>query len=36
MVGGDDTPIPYARPMENAWIPSVERIVTRVRESIAY
>jgi pyruvate dehydrogenase E1 component beta subunit len=36
MVGGDDTPIPYARPMENAWIPSVERIVASVRESIAY
>jgi pyruvate dehydrogenase E1 component beta subunit len=36
MVGGDDTPIPYARPMENAWIPSVERIIASVRESIAY
>jgi pyruvate dehydrogenase E1 component beta subunit len=36
MVGGDDTPIPYARPMENAWIPSVERIVASVRETVAY
>jgi pyruvate/2-oxoglutarate/acetoin dehydrogenase E1 component len=36
MVGGDDTPIPYARPMEDAWLPSVERIVASVREVVAF
>jgi acetoin:2,6-dichlorophenolindophenol oxidoreductase subunit beta len=36
MVGGDDTPIPYSRPMEDAWVPSVERIAANVRATVAY
>ncbi len=31
LIGGDDTPIPYARNLEEAWIPSVERIVDEIR-----
>ena len=32
LVSGDDTPIPYAGVLEEAWIPSVERIKTAVRQ----
>jgi pyruvate/2-oxoglutarate/acetoin dehydrogenase E1 component len=32
LVSGDDTPVPYAGPMEQAWIPSAERIKTAIRE----
>jgi pyruvate/2-oxoglutarate/acetoin dehydrogenase E1 component len=32
LISGDDTPVPYAGPMEQAWIPSAERIETAIRE----
>lgn len=32
LISGDETPVPYAGPMEQAWIPSVERIGTGVRQ----
>jgi pyruvate dehydrogenase E1 component beta subunit len=32
LVSGDDTPVPYAGVMEQAWIPSSERIGTAVRQ----
>jgi acetoin:2,6-dichlorophenolindophenol oxidoreductase subunit beta len=31
LLSGDDTPVPYAGPMEQAWIPSAERIETAIR-----
>jgi pyruvate/2-oxoglutarate/acetoin dehydrogenase E1 component len=36
MIGGDDTPIPYAGPLEELWLPSVDRIVDGVRRTLAY
>jgi pyruvate dehydrogenase E1 component beta subunit len=36
IVGGDDTPIPYAAELEEAWLPSVERIAAGVRETVAF
>jgi pyruvate dehydrogenase E1 component beta subunit len=36
LVGGDETPIPYAGPLEELWIPSVERIADGVRRTLAY
>jgi acetoin:2,6-dichlorophenolindophenol oxidoreductase subunit beta len=36
LVGGDDTPIPYAGGLEELWIPSVERIADGVRRTLAY
>jgi pyruvate dehydrogenase E1 component beta subunit len=36
LVGGDDTPIPYAESMESAWLPDVGRIVDEVRRTVAY
>jgi pyruvate/2-oxoglutarate/acetoin dehydrogenase E1 component len=36
LVGGDDTPIPYAGALEAAWLPSPERIVDAVRRTLAY
>jgi acetoin:2,6-dichlorophenolindophenol oxidoreductase subunit beta len=36
LVSGDDTPIPYAENLENAWVPSVERIVAAVQSSLRY
>jgi pyruvate dehydrogenase E1 component beta subunit len=36
LVGGDDTPIPYAGVLEAAWLPSPERIVEAVRQTLAY
>jgi pyruvate dehydrogenase E1 component beta subunit len=35
MVSADDTPIPYAGPLEDAWLPSTERIVAAVRTLLA-
>ena len=32
IVCGDDTPIPYAGVLEEAWLPTADRIVTAVRE----
>jgi pyruvate/2-oxoglutarate/acetoin dehydrogenase E1 component len=36
LVGGDDTPIPYAEELEDAWLPSVDRIAAAVRGLVAY
>jgi pyruvate dehydrogenase E1 component beta subunit len=36
LVGGDDTPIPYAGPLEELWLPSVDRIVDGVRRTLSY
>jgi pyruvate/2-oxoglutarate/acetoin dehydrogenase E1 component len=33
LVAADDVPIPYAKSLEDAWMPSVERIVDSVREA---
>jgi acetoin:2,6-dichlorophenolindophenol oxidoreductase subunit beta len=32
LVSGDDTPVPYAGVMEQAWIPDAERIGTAIRQ----
>jgi pyruvate dehydrogenase E1 component beta subunit len=32
LISGDDTPVPYAGPMEQAWIPGAERIEAAVRQ----
>ena len=34
LIGGDDTPIPFARNLEAAWIPSVERITDEIRRNV--
>jgi pyruvate dehydrogenase E1 component beta subunit len=36
IVGGDDTPIPYAGPLEALWLPSVDRIADGVRRTLAF
>ena len=36
IVGGDETPIPFAAELEAAWIPSAERIVVAVHETLGY
>lgn len=36
LVGGDETPIPYAGPLEAAWLPSPERIATAARVTLEY
>ena len=36
MIGGDDTPIPYAAALEELWLPSVDRIVDGLRRVLAY
>ena len=35
LVSGDDTPIPYAGSLEDAWLPSVDRIVAELRDVAA-
>jgi pyruvate dehydrogenase E1 component beta subunit len=32
LVSGDETPIPYAGSLEDAWLPSVDRIVGALRD----
>jgi len=32
LLSGDDTPVPYAGPLEQAWMPSTERIADATRE----
>jgi pyruvate/2-oxoglutarate/acetoin dehydrogenase E1 component len=32
LISGDDTPVPYAGPQEEAWIPSAERIAAAIRQ----
>jgi acetoin:2,6-dichlorophenolindophenol oxidoreductase subunit beta len=34
VIGGDETPLPYAAALEAAWMPSVERIVRSVRGAL--
>ncbi len=36
VVGGDDTPIPYAGVLEDAWLPDVRRIAEAVRRTVAF
>jgi acetoin:2,6-dichlorophenolindophenol oxidoreductase subunit beta len=36
LVAADDTPVPYARELEDAWLPDVERIVAQTRKLVAY
>ena len=36
LIGGDDTPIPYAAELEDAWLPSVERIKGAIRSNLEY
>jgi pyruvate dehydrogenase E1 component beta subunit len=36
LVGSDETPVPYAAPLEERWIPSVERIVEAVKRTVSY
>jgi pyruvate dehydrogenase E1 component beta subunit len=36
LVGSPESPVPYAGPLEAAWVPSVEGIAAAVRETIAY
>jgi pyruvate dehydrogenase E1 component beta subunit len=36
LIAADETPIPYADPLERAWMPSVERIGERIRSTLAY
>ena len=35
LVSGDETPIPYAAPLEEAWLPSTARIVEALRKVAA-
>jgi pyruvate dehydrogenase E1 component beta subunit len=34
VVGGDDTPIPYAGVLEDAWLPDVRRIADAIRRTV--
>ena len=36
LVAADDTPIPYAGALEEAWMPSVDRIAEAIRATVAY
>ena len=36
LVGGDETPIPFAAELEAAWIPSADRIVGAVQRMLAF
>jgi acetoin:2,6-dichlorophenolindophenol oxidoreductase subunit beta len=36
LISADETPIPYAAAMEAAWLPSVDRIVSNVRQLCRY
>ncbi|MQA82949.1 MAG: alpha-ketoacid dehydrogenase subunit beta [Streptosporangiales bacterium] len=36
LVAADDTPVPYAGTLEDAWLPSVDRIVTETRKLVSY
>src|SRR5882757_8644238 len=36
LVAGDDTPIPYAAPLEEAWLPDADRIAAEIRKTLAY
>lgn len=34
LIAADATPVPAARPLESAWLPSVDRIVAEVRAQV--
>jgi acetoin:2,6-dichlorophenolindophenol oxidoreductase subunit beta len=34
IVGGDDTPVPYAGVLEDAWLPDAERIARAIRRTV--
>lgn len=36
LISADDTPVPYATAMEQAWLPTVDRIVASIRQQCAY
>jgi acetoin:2,6-dichlorophenolindophenol oxidoreductase subunit beta len=36
LVAADDTPVPYAGPLEDLWMPSAERIAAGVRATVAF
>jgi pyruvate dehydrogenase E1 component beta subunit len=36
VVGGDDTPIPYAGVLEDAWLPDVRRIAEAIRHTVGF
>lgn len=36
LIGGDETPIPYAGELESAWLPSGERIASAAALAVAY
>ena len=36
VVGGDDTPIPYAGVLEDAWLPDARRIAEAIRRTVSF
>jgi pyruvate dehydrogenase E1 component beta subunit len=36
IVGSDETPVPYAGPLEEAWLPGARQIADSVRRALAY
>jgi acetoin:2,6-dichlorophenolindophenol oxidoreductase subunit beta len=36
LVGAPDVPVPYAGPLEAAWVPDAERIAQAIRDTVAY
>ena len=36
IVGGDDTPIPYAGVLEDAWLPDADRIAEAIRRTVSF
>jgi acetoin:2,6-dichlorophenolindophenol oxidoreductase subunit beta len=36
LVACDDTPVPYAEALEEAWLPSVDRIEAAIRETVTF
>ncbi len=36
IVGGDDTPIPYAGVLEDAWLPDADRIAGAIRRTVSF
>lgn len=36
LIGADETPVPYSGPLEEAWLPSVDRIAAELRKLAAY
>jgi pyruvate dehydrogenase E1 component beta subunit len=36
LVAADDTPVPYAGPLEELWMPSAQRIADAIRETVGF